>query len=107
MRAGKLRQRLVIQAATETKNDFGEPIKTWADWATVWGAVEPLRGRELWAAREKQARLDTRIRIRYREGVTPKMRVVFGDHIYEIDSVIDEEMRHANLQLMCWEVVPV
>lgn len=105
MRAGKLRHRLDIQRALETQGDTGEVTVIWSDFATVWGSVEPLRGREFFAAREQQARVTTRIRIRYTAGVTPKMRVLFGDRIYLIDAVIDPEERHAELQLMCQEWV--
>lgn len=104
---GRYRKRVIIQQATETQNEFGEMTAAWATFATVWAAVEPLRGREMWAAKEQQARLDTRIRIRFLTGITPKMRVLYADHIYEIASIIDEEMRHRDLQLMCWEIVEV
>jgi SPP1 family predicted phage head-tail adaptor len=105
MRAGKLRRRLEIQQAIETQGATGEMAVTWATFATVWGAVEPLRGREFWAAKEQQAMVDTRIRIRYLDGVTPKMEVLDGTRRYLITAVIDPEMRHIEQQLMCQEVV--
>jgi len=105
MRAGKLRRRLVIQQATETQGATGEMAVTWGTFATVWGSVEPLRGREFWAAKELQAEVSTRIRIRYLAGVTPKMQVLDGTRLYWIDAVIDPEMRHIEMQLMCREVV--
>ena len=105
MRSGKLRRRLVIQQAVETQGTTGEMATTWSTFATVWGSVEPLRGREFWAAKELQAEVTTRIRIRYLEGVTPKMQVVDGDKLYWIEAVIDPEMRHIQMDLMCVEVV--
>ena len=105
MRAGKLRRRLIIQQATETQGATGEMATVWATFATVWGSVEPLRGREFWAAKEMQAEVSTRIRIRYLAGVTPKMQVMDGARTYLINAVIDPEMRHIQLDLMCVEVV--
>jgi SPP1 family predicted phage head-tail adaptor len=105
MRAGKLRRRLVIQRATETQGPTGEMAVIWTTFATVWGSVEPLRGREFWAAKEQQAQVDTRIRIRYLEGVTPKMQVLDGARLFLIYAVIDPETRHQELQLMAQEVV--
>lgn len=107
MRAGKLRHRLSVQKPVETRNAYGEPVPSWETFATVWGSVEPLRGREMWAAKEKEARIDVRIRTRYLSDVTAKMRIIHGSHTYEIVSIIDIEMAHKELQLMCYEVTDV
>jgi SPP1 family predicted phage head-tail adaptor len=105
VRSGKLRRRLEIQQAIETQGPTGEMAVTWSTFATVHGSVEPIRGREFWAAKEMQAQVDTRIRIRYLEGVTPKMQVLDGITVYLIYAVIDPEMRHIEMQLMCQQVV--
>jgi len=105
LRAGKLRRRLVIQQATETQGATGEMAVTWGTFATVYGSVEPLRGREYFAAKEQRAEVTTRIRIRYRTGVTPKMQVLDGTRLFLINDVIDPESRHAEMQLMCVEMV--
>lgn len=105
MRAGKLRHRITIQEVIETKSASGAPIHTWRDWADVWASVEPLRGREFFASKQIQAEVSTRIRIRYLEGVTPKMQVLFNSKTYLIDSVINPEERNREMQLMCRELV--
>lgn len=105
MRVGKLRRRIIIQQAIESANAYGELVQTWITFANVWAAVEPLRGREFFAAQEQQARATTRIRIRYLAGVTPKMRVLFDSRIYLINAVINPEERNAEMQLMCEELV--
>lgn len=107
MRAGKLRHRVSIYYPEETQDATGSMVQNWLEFATVWASVEPLRGREMWAAREKEARIDVRIRMRYIDGITAKMIVILGSHTYQIVSIIDEEMRHAALQLMCYEVTDV
>lgn len=109
MRSDKLRHRITIQQAIETQGPTGEMSVVWSDFADVAASVEPLRGREFWAAKEMQAQVTTRIRIRYLEGVTPKMQVLFskssGIKSYLIDSVINEEERDKYMQLMCQEIV--
>jgi SPP1 family predicted phage head-tail adaptor len=105
MKAGKLRHRITIQKATEAPNEYGEMVPTWGTFATVSAAVEPLRGQELWAAQAQQARVTTRIRIRYLTGITPKMRILFGAKTYLIDAIIDEEERHVSMQFMAEEWV--
>jgi SPP1 family predicted phage head-tail adaptor len=104
-RAGQLRHRLNLQAATETRDSFGGVVLTWSTIATVWGSIEPLSGRELFAAQQVNALISARIRIRYRDDVNARMRVVHEAKSYDIQSVIDPETRHVELELMCAEGV--
>lgn len=105
MNPGILRHRITIQHPIEGRDSTGGVTVTWGTFAAVSASVEPLRGRELWAAAAINARTTTRIRIRYLKGVTPKMRVLFGARIYLIDSVINPEERNVEYQLMCQEWV--
>lgn len=105
MQAGKLRHRVVLKTASETQNSFGELTRTYATLATVWAAVEPLSGREYLDARQIEAAVDTRIRIRYRSDVTSRTQVTWNSHTYDIQSVITDPTNARELQLMCREVV--
>jgi len=105
IRAGELRHRVTIQQKSVTRNTFGEEIVTWQDVATVWAAIEPLRGREFFESQQVNAEVTTRIRIRYRPGITPTMRVVYGSRIFDIQAVINVEERNRELHLMCREEV--
>lgn len=97
------RHRVTLQQRV-TALDDGLPVEQWQDWATVWAAVEPIRGREYFAAAAVEAEGTVRIRIRYRAGVTPDMRVVYGQRVFWVQSVIDVGGRHREAQLMCREV---
>lgn len=104
MRAGKLRHRVTIQQLVEgspQQTPSGQPDTAWATFCTVWASIEPLRGRELIEANAVQSKLAVRVRIRYRAGVTAAMRVVHDSVVYPIEAVIDFEMRHVELHLMC------
>lgn len=105
MNAGRLRHKIDIEqlvAGSPNQNEYGEPSEVWTVFLNdIWAAVEPLQGRELFAAQEHHAEVTTRIRIRYRDGVTAKMRVVFEGAYYDIKAVIDPERRHRELHLLC------
>lgn len=105
MRAGWLRHRIALQTATPTQNAVGEPVDAWATTATVWGSVEPLRGREYIDQATAQAAVTTRIRIRYRSGVTPQMRATWDGHTYDIQAVVEVKTQRKELELMCNEVL--
>jgi len=105
MRAGDLRHRVTIQQAVESQNDFGEVITTWQNYKTVWAAIKPLTGREYFASQQVNAEVSVQIQMRYIPGITPKMRIVEGSKVYEIEAVMDVEGKRKELQLLCKEVV--
>jgi SPP1 family predicted phage head-tail adaptor len=71
----------------------------------VWAAVEPLKGREYFQAAAVNAENMVRFRIRYRPGIMSDMRVVYSGRVFNIQSVIDVEERHREIQIMAQEVV--
>lgn len=101
MKAGKLNKRFNIEQNTPTRNDYGESVPAWTVLATVWGSVEPLTGREFLAQQQVQSEITTRFRIRYRNDITSKMRIVYDEKYYAIDSVIDPFEKHTFLEIMC------
>ena len=105
MRAGELRHRVTIQQKIVTRDTFGGEVVTWADVATVWAAVEPLRGREFLDAKQIQAETAYRVRMRYRSDVDTDMRIVWDSRTLEITAVLDVDGRGRELELMCREVV--
>jgi len=106
MRIGELRHRITIQQQSSIQDGYGQPVSSWIDVATPWSSIEPLSGREFFAAQQVNSETTTRIKIRYLAGVVSKMRVVYGLKIYDILYVIDPEERHREMQLMCKELIP-
>lgn len=107
MDIGKLSHRLKIyNKGTITRNRTGEEIAAYdALVATVWGAVEPLSGREFMEATQVQADVTIRIRIRYHRDIQPEMRVIEGTHTYHIESVLDQRGARQEVHLICHEVL--
>lgn len=104
MQAGQLRHQVALQSNTPTRNDSGELVESWSTWATVWASVEPLDGREFFNAQQVTSEVTTRIRMRYRDGVTPQLRVAWRSRIYQIHAVIRKDERDREIHLMCSEV---
>ena len=105
MRTGRLNRRATIKRLEVTKDEFNADIESWVDAATVWAHIEPLRGREYWQAKQVVAEVTGRITIRYLTGIDEKMRVVYGNKIYNILAVINPEERNRTLQLLVREVL--
>lgn len=102
--ASRLRHRITIQQLIRTDDGAGGKTEVWTTFASVFAGVEPLHGRERYLQQQVQSEVTHRIPMRYRAGVTPAMRVLFEGRIFRIDSVIDIEERHTEMQLMCQEV---
>lgn len=107
MRAGNLRHRVTIQqlvAGSPNQNAGGEPEEAWSDVATVYGAIRPLKGREFLSAQQTSSEVTGVIDMRYRAGITSKMRCMFGERLFDIVSVVDPDERHIRLELSVREL---
>ncbi|MEM7425191.1 MAG: phage head closure protein [Pseudomonadota bacterium] len=103
MRPGELRHRLVLQEAVRTDDGGGGAVETWQSAAELWAAVEPLGGDEPVRAEKLEGNLSHRVTIRWREGVLPSMRFLFGVRILEIDHVVSPRERRRLLVCRCVE----
>lgn len=105
MRAGRLRNRLVLQSKTETRGAAGGVTTTWTTQATVWGGIEPLSGKEYQAIQQTQNEASVRIVLRYYSGLDETWRVVNGGRAYAIEALINENDRNRMVTLMCLQGV--
>lgn len=106
MQSGRLRERVTIQAESVTRDASGEELLTWAEVATVWASVTPGASNErfLASAGQRVAEVTHTVRLRFKTGLTPKMRLIWeSTRILEIISVIDPDMRNRTIVLLCSE----
>lgn len=106
---GKMRHRITFQRFPGAQDSFGDPLQTdddnWEDVAAVWAAIDPVSGREFYAAEQSQSEVSHKIRCRYRQGLNTAMRIKYRSRVFKIISIIDWEERHESLLIMCSEVV--
>jgi SPP1 family predicted phage head-tail adaptor len=105
MRAGYLRHQITIEAPEETQTADGSFAVTWRTFATSWASIDPLLGKEYFAAAREQADISHKIRMRFVSGLNHRMRILFGTRIFEIESVINLGERNRELVIMCRESV--
>ena len=108
MNSGELRNKIVIKVQPTDQDGYGEKIEDtalWNNFITCWASILPISGREFFIAQQVNATVTTRIKIRYTSAITPGMRVVFGEKVYDIKTVLDIEERHKEIHLMCEELV--
>ena len=107
MRSGRLRHRLKLQSKSYTRDAYGASIAGWTTQRTVWGAVEPLSGKEYFSQGAVQAEASVRIVIRFPTGlsVDESWRVGHGSTYYDVVDALNHNEVDRMLTLMCREGV--
>lgn len=110
MRAGELRHTIAIQESSESADGMGGYTTSWSTvsgMGSVPAAVWPLRSGEVLDAMKLEHQITHRIRIRYRSGITTKMRVYWSDKskTFNIVSLINPDERNIMLEMLCLEEV--
>ena len=101
MQAGKLTQRIRIEAPESTQDEIGQPTQGWALVAEVWADIRLLGGLESIRADVVTSSTQASIRIRWRAGIDASMRVVHGATVYGIRSVNPDVARRQFVDLIC------
>lgn len=115
MDAGALRQRVTLQARTETSDGHDGLTETWANVSPIRRAakVEPLQGRDLESAKQVDPRISHKVTLRYWRAYPDDLdggraRLVYhdvNDRTFELVSPpIDVAERHEWLKMFCREL---
>lgn len=87
--AQELNHRIEIQDYTTTTGPYNEEIQTWEHFADAFARVEPVVGREYFAAQSVQTEAPVKFTLRYLPGINTTMRIVYAGDNYDIQSAID------------------
>jgi len=104
-RIGKLRQRIEIQAVTETPDGMGGFSEVWTTFATVWADIRPVKAEEKFYSQQLQAKTSHKITIRTLDTVTEKSRIVYNSRIFEIKGIMRDLEESRYMLLECKEGV--
>lgn len=102
---GKYRQPITIQKRQFNQDSYGSTTEDWVDVYATRAAILPLSGSEFFKADEINAQITHRIQLRYLPNVTPDMRILFGDRVFWITSVVNFQEHNIELQLYAKEIV--
>lgn len=115
MRSGDLRHRIQIQtnlgSAFNVQDSEGQIIPSWTLVSEKWGKVSPLSGRELDLSGQMVSNVTHKVTLRYDKDCLPKVfdRIVrvtgTPQNTLTVESVIDDELRHFSVVLLCIEQI--
>ena len=101
LQAGTLNRVVEVQTRSTAKDSFGHQADVWTTTFTARASIEPMSGAEMVAAGLQTGETTLQVVMRWRAGVTAAMRVLYGENVYAILSVLDENMKHRKLTLVC------
>lgn len=110
MRAGSLRHTVAVQQATETGDGMGGFSTSWANvtgMGAIPAAIWPLKSAERLDSMKLEEQVTHKIRIRYRSGITAKMRIYWSDtaKTFNIVSIINPDERNILLEMLATEEI--
>lgn len=109
--AGALRHKIQVLAPVNGSPDsYGAPTGGFASLGTRRASIEPLTGRELWAARQISADVTHKITLRYYSGILPSWQFArlngAGNVVqtFAISYILDKDEVHQYMTCMAKEV---
>lgn len=105
MAIGAMRQRVSVETNTPTADDSGDLVASWAEYVAGWARVATQGAREFVSGQRVQAEETHLFVMRYRDGVTPKMRVSWDSRYFDIQAVTNPDQRKRYMHLLTREVV--
>ncbi|UWG96785.1 phage head closure protein [Dehalobacter sp. DCM] len=105
MNPGTLNKKIIIKQQPVSQDDSDKPINTWPTVSELWASINPLSGREYFAAQQANSEVSHKVNIRYNGSIKANMRILYGERAYEILYLIDPGERHIELNLMCKELL--
>ncbi len=91
--SGELNRRITIQRLVPTRHPTGEMIDSWVDVIKPWANWKPMQGTEEFRQDRRAARQTGVFRIRFAQGIDPKMRVLWNNVEYDIERVEEVNFR--------------
>lgn len=104
MDIGKLNRQIEVLEFVNDRDEYGGVVGEWITVGRVWASIEPIKGTEKYLNQQIIAETGAKITMRFYAGLTVTHRIRYGDMVYEIISVIDENTAHRMTIAMVKEI---
>jgi SPP1 family predicted phage head-tail adaptor len=94
VRAGKLKNKIVVEYETTGRDDFGGVTTSWLTHSTYWSSVAYLGGTESLSSDQVRGNLQVQFTVRFDPTVsriTPDMRVIYAGRTFDIQSAVNTD----------------
>ncbi len=104
MRAGRRKNRVIIERYSSAQDSFGAEVPTWSTLKSVWAFIQPIAGSEGTQGGKIDAKVTHKINIRFTD-ITPADRINDKGRIYNITRVLNILESRKEMELEVIEVV--
>ncbi len=106
MQAGRLRDRVVIQNITTSRDPSGQPVESWTSGNTVPAEVKGISGREQLSGGAETAQATIRVWMRFRSelNASSRLEVLSGPYKGQVLNIIGPPVANATgtrLEILC------
>ncbi len=101
---GTMRHQVRIEQRSTTRDAAGEPLDSWSLFVERRAELMRTPGREIFD-QGRNGRVPTVFKLRFIEGIQPKMRLLSGGKVYDIISAIDPDGHRAETVVTTEELV--
>ena len=83
--SGQYDRKIIIEQLTVSQDaDYASEVRTYSTFLSTWAKVIKEAGREIFAARQLNAEIDTIFQIRWTENMKSTMRISYNNEYYYI-----------------------
>lgn len=107
MNIGELNRRIEVLRFIEERDEMGGVIGEWVTEGRVWANIKPQSGTEFFQTQQINAETTTKITVRFYAGLTVMHRIRYGDKLYEIIGIADDNTAHRMTVITAKEMVTV
>ncbi len=102
MRCRRHNRKIAIQSPTRANNSYGEPIETWAAYATEWAEIKAVKGAETYNGYQEQNTYPVKFTVRYNnatKAINETMRILYDSNYYDIEAVVNYNEMNKEIQI--------
>lgn len=100
---GALRRRLTLEALDRTSDGAGGASEIWLPITSLWGAIHPRHGSEIFNGGGVEGRVTCDIWIRPRHDIIPGQRLRLNARVFNIRAVLRTDEIVNRMRLLCEE----
>ena len=105
MRSGRLNKRVDVQTKDATRDSHNADVYVWRTICSPRAAITPQSGQEFTQADKTHAQTSHMIEMRWFDGLTNDMRIVYGTRIFNIVKLLNWREIDRKWLVTCEEVI--
>jgi SPP1 family predicted phage head-tail adaptor len=101
---GAMRERVTIQAQTQTVDDAGEITTLWSDVSVCWARMKPVSATQVALAGRDDAVREYDLIVRFRADITTNSQIIWRGRRFDVQGIVDNTEQRQFLTVRLREI---